>query len=282
MSLKVGRITYLNCFPYFHYLREMGFDGEIHPGVPAELNRQLAGGQLDVCPSSSFEYALHSDDYCLLPGVSISSIGPVQSVLWFAPLEASVLDGQEIFLTGESATSVNLLKVIMQEFCRVEGIQYRVPDVPVEELLAQGKSALLIGDRALCAAKDFKRDDMQVVDLGAVWYQYTGLPFVFALWIARRDAARRMSDEMQELAAQLQAARFMAFDRLEEMARELSAGTCLAPRELQTYWQAMSYELTDGHIEGLKLFFTLCHKYGLLDSVPECHFFPEEDACRAR
>ncbi|MCK4536428.1 MAG: menaquinone biosynthesis protein [Desulfuromonadales bacterium] len=278
MSLKIGRITYLNCFPYFHYLREMGFEGEILPGVPAELNQLLAGGQIDVCPSSSFEYALRSEDYCLLPGVSISSIGPVQSVLWFTPQEASALEGQEIFLTGESATSVNLLKVIMHEFCKVEGIQYQVPDVPVEELLAQGKSALLIGDRALCAARDLKRDDMQVVDLGAVWYQYTGLPFVFALWIARREAARRMNGEMQELAAQLQAARFMAFDRLEEMAKELSVGTCLGPQELQTYWQAMSYDLTDGHIEGLKLFFTLCHKHGLLDSVPEFHFFPEEEA----
>lgn len=277
MSLKIGRITYLNCPPYFHYLEDMGFEGDIVPGVPAELNRQLASGEIDACPSSSFEYALHSEDYCLLPGLSISSIGPVQSVLWFAPRDRPVQEGQEIFLTGESATSVNLLKVIMQEFCKVDNIHYLVPDQPVEELLEQGQSALLIGDRALRAGHELNRSDMQVIDLGSVWYQYTGLPFVFALWIARRDAARRSPDEMQVLNAQLQAARFMAFDRIDEMAAELAPGSCLSAAELKTYWQTMSYDLSAGHLEGLKLFFTLCRKYGLLETVPECHFFPEEE-----
>ena len=275
MSLKVGRITYLNCPPYFHYLHDMGFEGDIFSGVPAELNRQLAVGEIDVCPSSSFEYARHSEEYCLLPGLSISSIGPVQSVLWFAPPDPVAMEGGKVYLTGESATSVNLLKVVMQEFCQVDGIRYEVPDKPVEEILAEGQSALLIGDRALCAAREFKSSDMQVVDLGAVWYQYTGLPFVFALWIARRDAAKRSPEKLQMLLAQLQASRFMALDRIDEMSEELSPGTCLSATELKTYWQTMSYDLTEGHLEGLKLFFTLCQKYGLLETVPEFHFFPE-------
>jgi chorismate dehydratase len=276
MSLKVGRITYLNCPPYFHYLQEMGFEGEIFSGVPAELNRQLADGEIDVCPSSSFEYARHSADYCLLPGLSISSIGPVQSVLWFAPPDPAAMEGGRVYLTGESATSVNLLKVVLQEFCRVDGIRYEVPDRPVEEILAEGQSALLIGDRALCAARLCNNSGMQVVDLGAVWYQYTGLPFVFALWIARRDAARRSPDELQMLLAQLQASRFMALDRIDEMSEELSPGSCLSAAELKTYWQTMSYDLTAGHLEGLKLFFTLCQKYGLLETVPAFHFFPAD------
>ncbi len=282
MSLNVGRITYLNCVPFFHYLEELGFAGQVTAGVPSELNRQLSEGKIDVCPSSSFEYALHSSDYCFLPELSISSIGPVQSVLWFAPLDATGLEGKEIFLTGESATSINLLKVIMQEFCKVDGVSYRVPDVPVEEVLAQGESALLIGDRALQAARLSRRDDMQVVDLGEIWYQYTGLPFVFALWIARLEAVKTMSDELQMLTAQLQMARMMAFDRLDELAAELAPSSGMSVADLKTYWQTVSYELTDGHLEGLKLYFTLCHKYGLLDSVPEFHMFSPEDACCVR
>ena len=279
MSLKVGRIIYLNCPPYFHYLGDMGFTGEIVPGVPADLNRRLAAGEIDVCPSSSFEYALHSDDYCLLPDVSISSIGPVQSVLWFAPRDGSVLEGDEVYLTGESATSVNLLKIVMKEFCRFEDVRYVVPDQPVEELILRGKSALLIGDRALrAAAGNYHRDLLQVLDLGTIWYQFTGLPFVFALWIARRDAAHSQPEEMQMLAAQLQAARFMAFDRIDEMAAELAPGTGLSAAELKTYWRNMSYDLKPGHIQGLELFFGLCNKYGLLDSTPGLHFFPEMDA----
>lgn len=282
MSLNVGRITYLNCAPFFHFLEEMGFAGKVTAGVPAELNRKLSEGKIDVCPSSSFEYALHSTDYCFLPGLSISSVGPVQSVLWFAPRDAESLEGREIFLTGESATSINLLKVVMQEFCKVDGVSYRVPDVPVEEVLAQGESALLIGDRALRAAQTFRRDDLQVVDLGEIWYQYTGLPFVFALWIARLDAAKAMPDELQMLAAQLQMSRMMAFDRLDELAAELAPASSMSVADLKTYWQTVSYELTDGHLEGLKLYFTLCHKYGLLDAVPEFHLFSPEDACCVR
>ncbi len=282
MSLNVGRITYLNCAPFFHYLEEMGFAGEVTAGVPSDLNRQLFEGTIDVCPSSSFEYALHSQDYCFLPDLSISSVGPVQSVLWFVSRDASALEGGEIFLTGESATSINLLKVIMQEFCRVDNVSYRVPDVPIEAVLEQGESALLIGDRALRAARSFRRDDMQVVDLGQIWYQYTGLPFVFALWIARCDAAKAMPEEMQRLAAQLQMARMMAFDRLDELAEELAPSSGMSVVELKTYWQTVSYELTDGHLEGLKLYFTLCHKYGLLDTVPEFHLFSMEDACCVR
>ena len=278
MSLKVGRIVYLNCPPYFHYLGDMGFTGEIIPGVPADLNRRLAAGEIDVCPSSSFEYALHSEDYCLLPNLSISSIGPVQSVLWFAPQDGSVLEGREVYLTGESATSVNLLKIVMKEFCRFEDVRYVVPEEPVEDLILRGESALLIGDRALRAAGHYDRDRLQILDLGTVWYQFTGLPFVFALWIARRDAALRMPDEMEMLTAQLQAARFMAFDRIDEMAAEVAPGTCLSSRDLKVYWQNMSYDLKPGHIRGLELFFQLCHKYDLLGNLPELHFFPENGA----
>ncbi|MGD9343605.1 MAG: hypothetical protein PVJ25_06185, partial [Desulfuromonadales bacterium] len=128
MSLRIGRIAYLNVAPYFHYLAKQGFSGEIVAGVPAELNRMLAEGTIDACPSSSFEYALRADDYLLLPGHSISSIGPVHSVLLFTPGPLNDLPGQEIAITGESATSINLLKVLLMEFCRIGTVSFKVPE----------------------------------------------------------------------------------------------------------------------------------------------------------
>ena len=100
MTLKIGRIAYLNVAPYFHYLTEQGFTGEVVAGVPSELNRMLAEGTIDACPSSSYEYGLHAEDYLLLPGHSISSIGPVHSVLLFTPGALDVLSGREIAITG--------------------------------------------------------------------------------------------------------------------------------------------------------------------------------------
>ena len=137
MTLRIGRIAYLNVAPYFHYLSEEGFCGEIISGVPSELNAMLADGSIDACPSSSFEYGLHADDYLLLPGHSISSFGPVHSVLLFTPGPLNGLSGEEIAITGESATSINLLKILLKEFCGIDDVSFVVPDGDVLVLLTR-------------------------------------------------------------------------------------------------------------------------------------------------
>ena len=273
MTLRIGRIAYLNVAPYFYFLREQGFTGEIIAGVPSELNSMLAGGDIDACPSSSFEYGVHAADYYLLPGHSISSIGPVHSVLLFTPGPLNELSGSEIAITGESATSINLLKILLGEFCGVGDVSYKVPDGSVEERLSAGGSALLIGDRALSAARRCPAG-FKITDLGELWYHFTGLPFVFALWILRRAAAAAFPQDISRLAEQLHESRRHAFRCLHEMATRLSAGTGFTAEQLEAYWRGMSYDLSDGHVEGLRLYFTLCQKHGLLNEVPDLHFFP--------
>lgn len=273
MTLRIGRIAYLNVAPYFHYLHEKGFVGEVVSGVPSALNAMLAEGRIDACPSSSFEYGLHADDYCLLPGHSISSIGPVHSVLLFTPGPLQVLSGAEVAITGESATSINLLKILLKEFCGIDDVVFKVPGSEIEELLNNGQSALLIGDRALMAAKTCPAN-FRMTDLGALWYHFTGMPFVFALWILRREAVAKFPDALSALAVQLHDSRQHAFRNLHEMATRLSGNCGFSAEQLEAYWRGMSYDLSDGHLEGLRLYFTLCHKHGLLDKIPDFHFFP--------
>ncbi len=273
MTLRIGRIAYLNVAPYFHYLRDEGFAGDIVAGVPSELNTMLAGGVIDACPSSSFEYGLHAEEYFLLPGHSISSIGPVHSVLLFTPGPLSTLAGNEIAITGESATSINLLRILLKEFCNINDVTFRVPAGKVEDLLKGGQSSLLIGDRALAAAGSCP-EGFQVTDLGTLWYHFTGMPFVFALWILRRAAAEKFPEEIRRLAAQLHESRRHAFACLSTMATQLATDTGFSAKQLEEYWRGMSYDLSDGHVEGLRLYFTLCQKHGLLDSIPDFHFFP--------
>ena len=130
----------------------------------------------------------------------------------------------------------------------------------MEACLQDGQSVLLIGDRALEAARNCP-PGVQITDLGALWYHFTGLPFVFALWILRREAVERCPVEVCALAEQLKASRDYAFEHLPEMAACLSSHT------------GISYDLTEGHVEGLLLYFALCHKHGLLDREPGFHFF---------
>lgn len=272
MSLTVGHITYANCAPFFHYLKECGFDGQIVKGVPAELNQLLATGSLDICPASSIEYALNADDYYVLPGHSISSIGPVQSVLLFSDLPLSSLNGVPILITGESATSVALLKLILLEFFQLEDVVFQKEDLSVEALATTSSPALLIGDRALKARLGAIGADM-VIDLGELWYHYTGLPFVFALWVVNKSIALNQEGEVCEFVRQLKLSCNKAFLSLDAVARESAEKEWMGVDGLIDYWQQVSYDLDPLHIEGLRCFYLLLEKHGMIDAVPEIKFF---------
>jgi len=272
MSLTVGRITYANCIPWFYYLRDCGYDGRIVDGVPSELNRRLAAGELDLCPSSSIEYAQHSSNYMLLPGHSISAIGAVESVLLFTPHPLSELSGIPIALTGESATSVALLRVLLHEFVGLTDVVTEVPSVPVEELIAAGRPALLIGDRALRMAKQIP-SGTQVIDLGALWYHYTGLPFVFALWIVRRETVNRCPEDLRRFLAQLDTSRSRAFANLGQIADTVAERDWMGVEGLIRYWRSVSYAFDETHMEGLRCFYALLEKQGEIARAPDLVFF---------
>lgn len=272
MALNIGRISYVNTIPFFHHLEKSGCCEGIVDGVPAELNARLAAGSIDLSPSSSFEYALNWRKYLLLPGLSISSRGPVRSVLLFSRRPLAEVAGEPIALTAESATSVNLLKVLLKEFCGAKTLDCSVPAVPVEHVVAAGGSALLIGDRALRTAGQLP-EEMVCYDLGELWYRFTGLPFVFALWIVRRQAFAEQPLAVRAFRGQLERSLARAYADLDGMAAAVAAGAPLAAEELVSYWRDnMSYALTDEHLAGLQRFYSLCYMHGLLAEEPELHF----------
>ena len=217
MTLSIGHIEYANCTPIFTAL-SAHFDCSGYrfvDGVPARLNALLRSGGLDLSPSSSIEYAQAHREYCLLPELSISAIGPVKSVLLFSSLPIEELDGEVIGLSAESDTSVNLLKVLL---CRKYGLRngFERTALPLAEALTRYRALLLIGDAALRGARE--PGDLRVYDLGELWHDFTGLPFVFALWIARRQAAAEKGAELAALARDLVAAKKLACASYPEIA----------------------------------------------------------------
>lgn len=273
MQLKLGHIDYLNCVPLFHYLPSCGYNGMIFKGVPSQLNKMLAHGDIDISPSSSFAYGQHYHDYYLLPGHSISAFSQVHSVLFFSPVPLDQLQGQRIYITGDSATSVNLLRVILHEYYGWKQVLCEVPRQPIEQLLAQGKPVLLIGDRALKAGLDYGGPGCIKYDLAELWQQSTKLPFVFALWIVRRAIFNQLEIELLRLQQQLQQSRELAFDDLGKLAQ----ATCpdwIDAEQLVHYWRSMSYYLDAPQIDGLNYFFQLCVKYHYLPQMPQLNFAP--------
>ncbi len=274
MTLNIGQIRYANCTPIFTALKA-NFDCSGYrfvDGVPARLNAMLREGDIDLSPSSSIEYALAHEKYCLLPELSISAIGAVKSVFLFSRVPIEELDGCAIGLTAESDTSVNLLKVLLSRRYGF-GNSFERTSLPLNEALARYPGVLLIGDAALKGAR--AAGPYRIYDLGELWHQFTGLPFVFALWIARRAAAREKRAEFAALSRDLVAAKTLAYASYPEIAAGCPEREWLAVPALVDYWRTISYELTPAHLEGARCFFRHAFEMGLIPTLPELRFFEE-------
>lgn len=268
--LRIGQIEYSNCTPLYHLLREQFDCGgyEFVSGVPAELNALLATGQIDVCPSSSIEYALHPERYRILPQLSISSNGAVASVLLFSRIPIEELHGQTIKLSSESATSVNLLKILMVQRYNC-ACSYTVNSQKTADALDSSPALLLIGDAALRAS--MTGTSMFVYDLGSIWRDWTGLPFVFALWLCRNEVAA--DPHLVELFYRLIEAKRLAPLHHERILRYAHEASWMPRERLLKYWRDnISYNLEEESVAGLMTFYEKCYELELIKSVPILNF----------
>jgi|Deesub1362A_J573_1020465.scaffolds.fasta_scaffold00169_64 chorismate dehydratase len=272
-GLRIGRIPYVNLFPFFYYL-ETRCDNSFYRfinGHPSRLNRMLREGLIDISPSSSIEYLKNKDIYSILPFLSISSEGRIDSILLFSKYPLDELDGQMVTLSSDSDTSVVLLKIILKEF---EGLRCNFRTVNcrgIKNPLSISSAVLLIGDTAMKEAKRLRqqtadREDssIHIYDLGELWHKHTGLPFVFALWIVRNESLDKKEGLVKRLSLDLYNAREYASRYLGILADSAPQRQWLSKRELVEYWENISYELTERHIEGLTLFERYAIKHHLI------------------
>jgi chorismate dehydratase len=179
-DFKVGSVPYLNAAPLTR-----GLEDQILFVPPSELARRLQRDELDAALVSITEVLLN-DRYDVLDGISIASLGEVQSV--FLAHRQPLEDIREIYCDTASLSGVNLLKVLLAE----RGLTPAFQPLPNYEAAPSLENVLLIGDPAI----HFSRSghSHEIWDLGAAWYDLTQLPFVYALWALRRipnDALRR-------------------------------------------------------------------------------------------
>ncbi len=246
--MRIGKIPYLNLFPYFYWLENRSQKRySFVEGVPSEVNRLLRQYQIDISPSSSVEYLRHRDRYLLVPGHSVSSRGPIGSIYLFShrPLEA--LDGERVLLTYQSETSVALLKVLISSFYRLRPL-FQQSNLPLQEGLKRASAYLVIGDEAILGYRNSQA--AYIYDLGDLWYRHTGLPFVFALWIANRQAGPEIDEFKRELDRALQ----WSMSHIREVAEACYLKGVLTEEELIQYWQGINYSLDEEHMEALRVF----------------------------
>lgn len=279
MTLHIGRIDYLNIWHVFHLLERtcpQGRDFAYHPGHPNELNQALAAGRLDISPSSSLEYLLHAEDYELLPDASICAQHEVQSVLFLSPVPPAELPAWlgsnpgPICLTGASATSTALLKVLWTQKWGLSEPGWR--EVEPGAGLATGRPFLEIGNVAL---RHFIHPPAgyHVIDLATEWSEWTGLPFVFAVWIVRRGLPEASRGLLRTLQRNIAAITAGLDTRFESLSRLSGRPGWLGSESLVRYWRAMGYGLGPREQAGLALFGERCTRQGLLSGMPGLRWF---------
>jgi len=279
MTLQIGRIDYLNIWHVFHLLGDTCPEGpEFHymPGHPSELNRALAEGRLDISPSSSFEYLLHAESYELLPGASICAHQEVQSVLFLSPAPPEELPAWlaanpgPVCLTGASATSTALLKVLWSQKWGLPEPQWL--EVAPGAGLATGRPFLEIGNLALRHFVHLPAG-YRIFDLATEWAAWTGLPFVFAVWIVRRGLSAQAGELLRRLQGRIADITAALDGHFEALSQLPDRPAWLGAPDLLRYWRAMNYDLGPREQAGLALFGECCTRQGLLPGLPGLRWF---------
>jgi chorismate dehydratase len=236
---RVGSVPYLNAVPLTR-----GLEDEIQFVPPSRLGAMLRAGELDAALLSITE-VLFNKDYDVLDGIAIASLGEVKSVFLAHcdPLEQI----RTIHCDTASLTSVNLLRVLLAE----RGLTPEL--VPLSDYASapQTQNVLLIGNPAI----DFLRapHTHEAWDLGAAWYEMTGLPFVYAVWALRRGL------ENSELKRQLREAKAFGLDTLDHIIQSRPEFD-LAFRKDYLGWH-IHFHLGSDEKRGIARFVELLKKY---------------------
>jgi chorismate dehydratase len=260
VTIRVGRIPYINCYPVYGGIDRgvVALDAELVDGIPSSLNRLMAKGALDISVISAVEYARDAARYLLLPDLAISCDGPVRSVMLFSRLPAASLSARRVLVTRSSMTSAVLLELLFEHVWEARP-SFVPADAEIADLARaeqpEHDARLIIGDAALLlssGASDLARQYPYAYDLGAVWKQWTGLPFVFAVWVALRTTPVEQS---LALHAQLIRSRDWGLAHLGELAERASAATGVSREAALEYLSGLDYGLRYEHLAGLTTFF---------------------------
>jgi chorismate dehydratase len=268
--LKLGHIIYSNCFPPHAGIvtGKTAFPFKLVEGVPTELNRLLSEGKIDVSPSSSIEYAVNAGRYLLLPDLSITSRTRVMSIILQSSAPIIELEQKTIALTKASATSLVLLRILLEQRQKIHP-NYVMFEQGKEDPFARADAALFIGDLALKLKATPAHP--YLYDLGELWHEFTGLPFVFALW--QVNYKKSIGKDLATLYDILKLSKSYGLEKIPELARAHSERFGIPAQVLIDYWTSFSYNLGDEEQKGLLAFYGYAAELGAIDQVTELRFW---------
>ncbi|HEY9687446.1 MAG TPA: menaquinone biosynthesis protein [Coleofasciculaceae cyanobacterium] len=261
IKIRLGAISFVNTVPIYSDFQP-GESIDLIYDVPARLNEQILNRQLDVSPVSSACYLRNKEQLVRLDDLSVSSSGAVESVIFISrkPLGPELLDSPAISVPDDSETSIALLAYLLKEatgqdlcpwFRTYQASHY-------QQALEDSGNALIIGDNALLIQQQGIPEGFHCYDLSTLWKERTGLPFVFAVWVASRSWAEAHPEDLRQLNRALREARnrFFRESSIFEAGMRLARSRSQLPAETlaRYYRHCLEYTLTTEHLASLELF----------------------------
>jgi len=247
-TIRVGAVNYLNAKPLIERLTHFAPSLALSLDLPSRLADQLAAGTIDVGLIPVVEY-FRGRNYSLIPNIAIASRGPVLSVTLFSRKPWAEI--RSLALDEGSRSSAALARILLRERYGVQPSTQPLPIDAVPEGL-DTDAVLLIGDRAMHACLPGYR---YAYDLGQEWTEWTGLPFVYAVWAVREGV------ELSDTEAAFHAAKDYGVTHAGEIAQReapllgLDSGYCR--RYLETL---IRYDLGPNELAGLERYRTLINR----------------------
>jgi chorismate dehydratase len=215
----------------------------------------MGAGELDISVVSAVEYAREADRYLLLPDLAISCDGPVRSVMLFSKRPAGELGGRSVIVSRSSMTSVALLELLFENLWHARP-RFVPGDAEVKDVVvdtsSDAEARLVIGDAALVLGSNHRERYPFAYDLGLMWKEWTGQPFVFAVWVAQRSTSVKAALLAH---AGLILSRDWGLRHLPELAEQAHQATGVERSVCAEYLSGLDYGLSYPHLAGLTEFY---------------------------
>lgn len=258
--VRIGAVRYLNSKPLIEGLSELAPRAQLVLDLPSRLADNLALGNLDVALIPSVE-AFADPDYEIVSDACVATRGPVLSVKLYSRVPPGEI--QRLALDEGSRTSAALVRIILAERF---GVTPQVEALPMGCSVDQANAdaVLLIGDRAMHPPDETFHT---VWDLGQYWSEWTGLPFVFAMWVTRTGV------DLGGVEASLSQARDRGLDQLSRIAAREAPELGISHQRAADYLKHnLHFRLGSAERNGLRLFHHLAAANGLAPDNAEIRF----------
>jgi chorismate dehydratase len=245
-KIKISAVKYANTYPFIWGMRESGFDKTIilETDHPAQCAAKLISGKVDIglIPVAALPMV---KDYRITGNYCIGADGKVRTVMLLGNCAFS--DIRTINLDYHSMSSVNLTKVLAKHMWNKH---YNWVDTSEKfdfKHIGADEAVVLIGDQCFEMASNYDFG----IDLAEEWKKYTGLPFVFACWVANRELE-------PDFVSRFNSALKLGVDNIHSVAEYFGQSGVISQKELEDYLKVnIDYPLDDRKIQGMNLFLDL-------------------------